>query len=149
MFCNQVVQSKVISKFLLQLPPFPFLELTLCRFIAYLARSLSYSTIQTYLSAIRHLNVELGYRQSNDEMSLVRLLLRGVRRTKGSAVSPKQRPVTLSVMKVLKEELRSSRFRRLTKLCSGPHLQPPSAASYAPPNSVLRQNPVSNSDPLS
>ena len=66
--------------------PYPLSELNLRFFSAFLARSLSLATINTYLSAVRLQNIELGFNPLKD-MPLLRLLLRGIRRAKGASVA--------------------------------------------------------------
>ena len=78
-------------------------------FATYLARSVSYATICTYLSSIRLQNIELGFRPT-PEMPLLRLLLKGIKRAKGERAKPKRKPITLSLLKTLKSALRFSPF---------------------------------------
>ena len=66
--------------------PYPLSELNLRFFSAFLARSLSLATINTYLSAVRLQNIELGFNPLKD-MPLLRLLLRGIRQAKGASVA--------------------------------------------------------------
>ncbi len=98
-FCNQF-----------NIAPYPLQEYTLRLFTAHLSHNLSYSTIQTYLAAIRHRNIELGFPSTFDQMPLLRLLLRGVKRIKGSTTRPKRLPISLNTLKLLKTSLRESSF---------------------------------------
>ena len=78
-------------------------------FATYLARSVSYATICTYLSSIRLQNIKLGFRPT-PEMPLLRLLLKGIKRAKGERAKPKRKPITLSLLKTLKSALHFSPF---------------------------------------
>ena len=98
------------------LPPYPLQEHILRLFTAYLARSRSYSTIQCYLSAVRYKSIELGFQSNPAEMHLLQLLLRGIKRIKGSASLPKRAPITIDILKALKQALRTSRFNQRDQL---------------------------------
>ena len=67
------------------------------------------ATICTYLSSIRLRLLELGFRPT-PEMPLLRLLLRGIKREKGARSKPKRQPITLPLLKALKNTLRTSHF---------------------------------------
>jgi len=91
------------------LRPYPLVESSVHLFATYLARSVSYTTICTYLSSIRLQNIELGFRPT-PEMPLLRLLLKGIKRAKGERTKPKRKPISLSLLKTLKSALRFSPF---------------------------------------
>ena len=93
----------------LKLTPYPLDESNLRLFAAFLHRTLSYATICTYLSAIRLRHIELGFRPP-PEMPLLRLLLKGIKRSKGALAKPKRKPITIHLLKELKEALRTSTF---------------------------------------
>ena len=96
--------------------PYPLQELTLRLFASHLARTVSYATIQTYLAAVRHRHIELGFPPCFAQMHLLRLLLRGIKRVKGSSCRPKRIPITLDRMKQLKEYIRAAAFSPKDKL---------------------------------
>ncbi len=79
-------------------------------FTTHLRQNFSYSNIKTYLVAVHHRSIELGFRSNFCQMPLLRLLLWGIKRVKGSWVGPKRLPTTLGVMKLLKNHLRESLF---------------------------------------
>ena len=89
------------------LRPYPLEEQTLRLFCTYLARSVSHSTILTYLSSIRLQNIEQGFAPAA-EMPLLKMVLRGIKREKGSRARPKRCPITLDLLRHLKHSLRSS-----------------------------------------
>ena len=90
------------------LQPYPLTETTLRLLTTYLARSLSYATIQTYLAAIKHKHIEEGFQPAFHQMHLLRLLLRGIKRSKGLTSRPKKLPITSNGMRTLKDNLRLS-----------------------------------------
>ena len=97
-------------------PRFPLSEHILRLFTAYLARSLSFATIQTYLAAVRHQHIEYGFQSNFENMHLLRNLLRGVKRLKGSSVRPKRLPITINVLKAIKNSLRRSNHNNQDQL---------------------------------
>ena len=92
------------------LQPYPLQELTVRLFTTFLARTASHSTIQTYLAGIRHHHVELGFQSPYEHMHQLRLLLKGIKRIKGSTSKPPRLAVTMERMKLLKVKLRASHF---------------------------------------
>ena len=76
--------------------------------MTFLARSLSFSSIKTYLAAVRYRDIELGFSLDFEKLNLLHLLLRGVKRSKGELVRPQRLPITLPLMKSLKEGLRTA-----------------------------------------
>ena len=91
------------------LTPYPIKESNLRLFATYLARKLSYATICTYISSIRLRQIELGYRPT-PEMPLLRLLMKGIKREKGARAKVKRKPITIQLLKALKQALRLSSF---------------------------------------
>ena len=91
------------------LTPYPIKESNLRLFAAYLARKLSYATICTYISSIRLRQIELGYRPT-PEMPLLKLLMKGIKREKGARAKSKRKPITIPLLKTLKQALRLSSF---------------------------------------
>lgn len=87
---------------------YPLSESTLRLFVTFLARSLSFSSIKTYLAAVRYKNIELGFSLDFEKLNLLHLLLRGVKRSKGELVRPQRLPITLPLMKSLKGSLRTA-----------------------------------------
>ena len=92
-----------------KLIPYPIIEPNLRLFATYLSRKLSHATICTYLSSIRLRHIELGYRPT-PEMPLLRLLLKGIKREKGARAKTKRKPITIPLLKALKQALRLSSF---------------------------------------
>ena len=89
--------------------PYPLEESTLRLFCTYLARTVSHATIITYLSSIRLKNIEQGFTPVA-EMPLLKMLLRGIKREKGSRARPKRSPITLDLLRNLKNSLRASHY---------------------------------------
>ncbi len=77
--------------------PLPCTVETTCRYIAFLARSLSYSSIPGYLNIIRLLHVESGLDNSLSSYR-IKSFLKGVNRPIGRP--PKQKlPITVEILK--------------------------------------------------
>ena len=89
------------------LTPFPAAESTLCIFAAYLAlQGLKHHTIKSYLSAVRHLQIEKNCFDPFNQQSLVKLelVLKGVKRYQ-AALGVKSRPrlpITPSILRKIK-----------------------------------------------
>ena len=96
--------------------PYPLNEGTLRLFVTFIAHSLSFATIQTYLASLRHRHIELGFPSNFDQMDSLRFLLRGIKRVKGSRVRQQRIPVTPLMLRQLKEALRQSRYSEADKL---------------------------------
>ena len=96
--------------------PYPLNEGTLRLFVTFIAHSLSFATIQTYLASLRHRHVELGFPSNLNQMDSLRLLLRGIKRVKGNRVRQQRIPVTPSMLSQLKEALRQSQYPEADKL---------------------------------
>jgi len=77
---------------------------------------MSFSSIKTYLAAIRYKNITLGFSADFQDMPLLHLLLKGIKRSKGDLVRPLRLPITLPIIKHLKEALRSSKYNEQDKL---------------------------------
>ena len=79
------------------LQPVPASPLTICRYIAFLARSKTFGTIQQYLLAIRILHLESGLRNPSEGQYQIQSLMRAVKRVKGCEQRYKQ---TLSLKQI-------------------------------------------------
>ena len=85
-------------------PSFPATENTLRFFAAYLADQVSFKTIKLYLAGIRFAHTENSLPDPFQEAPVLRLLLRGIKRTVG--LSSRQRlPITMTLLRQIKEEL--------------------------------------------
>ena len=73
--------------------PIPAAALTLNRYAAFLARSLSASSIPAYLNAVRILHLEHGLTDPTKNNFQLATTLRGIKRVKGLTVSQKK-PIT-------------------------------------------------------
>ena len=98
------------------LSPFPASESNLCLFVSYLARTVSYATTRTYIAAVRYWNIKLGYPTKFDDMKYLRMTVRGIKRVNGLTKREKKLPITIDIMKQLKNELRVSSFSDRDKL---------------------------------
>ncbi len=65
---------------------------------------------------MRYKNTELGFSSDLQHMPLLHLLLRGVKRSKGELVRPHRLPITLPIMKSLKEGLRRANYNEQDKI---------------------------------
>ena len=71
------------------LPPLPATTVTTSRYVAYLARSKAFSTIQQYLSTLSVLHLELGLPHPTQDNYSIYSLRKAVRRAKASPTSYK------------------------------------------------------------
>ena len=81
--------------------PLPAAGSTLNRYAAFLARSLSASSIPAYLNAVRILHLEHGLTDPTKNNFHLANTLRGIKRAKGLTVSQKK-PITLQILLALK-----------------------------------------------
>ena len=84
--------------------PLPAAALTLNRYAAFLARSLSASSIPAYLNAIRILHLEHGLSDPTKNNFQLASTLRGIKRVKGLTVSQKK-PITPEILLTSKSHL--------------------------------------------
>ncbi len=96
--------------------PYPLNEGTLRLFATFLAHTLSFATVQTYLASLRHRHIELGFSTNFNRMDSLRLLLRGIKRVKGSRVRQQRIPVTPLMLRQLEEALRQGQYPEVDKL---------------------------------
>lgn len=61
----------------------PANEALLTEFVAFLARSIKYPSIKTYLAAVRHYHIRRGFRLNMEKMLRLQLVLRGIKRCQG------------------------------------------------------------------
>ena len=85
--------------------PLPAVGSTLSRYAAFLARSLSASSIPAYLNAVRILHLEHGLTDPTKNNFYLATTLRGIKRTKGLTVSQKQ-PITPQILLALRNQLK-------------------------------------------
>ena len=71
------------------LPPLPATTVNITRYIAFLARSKAYSTIQQYLSILNILHLELGFPHPTQDNYPISSLMKAVRRAKATPASYK------------------------------------------------------------
>ena len=63
-------------------------------FVTDLADILSFKSIKLYLSAIKHRNIALGFKDSIHKMAQLHKLLHGIKRTQGNkGVKAKRQPI--------------------------------------------------------
>lgn len=79
------------------IPPVPLSQVDLGRYIAFLSRRLSFSSIRQYLNIVRLLHLEAGMPNPLDNNWYVSSILKGVKRVKGNTVSQKL-PITMEVL---------------------------------------------------
>jgi hypothetical protein len=78
--------------------PVPVSTEVLCKYAAYLAQSCCYTTVKQYLNAVRLVHLEYGHANPLQDNFQLKLVLKGIERTKGNAVSRKC-PITVDVLK--------------------------------------------------
>lgn len=89
-------------------PPVPASQEVLCAFITYLAKcTLSHATIQSYLSAVRHLHVCMGLPEPRaGPTPKLDLVQRGIRRVQAERQEPGQgrprRPITPAILRQIR-----------------------------------------------
>ena len=84
--------------------PLPAFTITLSRYVAFLARSLSASSIPAYLNIVRILHLEHGLDDPTKNNFHLAITLRGIRRCKGLTVSQKK-PMTPNMLLSIKKHL--------------------------------------------
>ena len=84
------------------LTPLPLSEHTLCRFVAFLASSLSPQTIHSYISAVRHLHISYGFSDPSLS-SFVHLsyVLKGIKRVSQPLMRRHRLPITPTILRAL------------------------------------------------
>ena len=97
-------------------PPLPASPTTISYFIAHLSLSYSAASIDTYLAAVRAYHVRLGHAFIPDPTPQLDLIIRGVKRIKGSHTRPQRLPITGSIMRQLKGALASSSYSPFDQL---------------------------------
>lgn len=75
-------------------PPLPVNEDVLINFSVAMARSVQYTTIKNYLSAVKHYHSSQGFELPRSNFLRLRLILRGIKRSQGQQ-SEIRRPITL------------------------------------------------------
>lgn len=81
--------------------PVPATDDVLCRYVAFLAQRLSYSSIAQYLNIIRILHLENGYPNPLQTNFALSCLLRGVRRSLGDSSNRKDPITTTHLLQIL------------------------------------------------
>ena len=89
--------------------PYPASSLTLQFFCTHLAQHISYKSIKVYLAGIPLAHVELGYSDPTSSEPL-RLVVRDIRRLQGDSTSLRRLPVTIDLLRTLKQQIRISNF---------------------------------------
>ena len=76
----------------------PISQTDLGRYIAFLSRRLSFSSVRQYLNVVKLIHLESGLRNPLENNWYVASILKGVRRTKGDT-SMQKLPITLDILK--------------------------------------------------
>ena len=79
------------------IPPVPLSQVDLGRYIAFLSRRLTFSSIRQYLNVVRLLHLEVGMSNPLESNWYVSSILKGVKRVKGNSVSQKL-PFTIDIL---------------------------------------------------
>ena len=78
--------------------PLPMSEWTLILLVTELSRSLKASTIKVYLSGVRSLHIENGFKNPLVDCPRLEQVLRGIKRVQGVAIRPRL-PITASILR--------------------------------------------------
>lgn len=97
------------------LSPLPASETTLRYFCAHLSSSTSYQTIMVYLAGVRLLHIENRFPDPTKEAPLLHYLCTAIRRS-DRHTSKKRYPITLPLLRTIKEELSRSDLPSRDKL---------------------------------
>ena len=82
--------------------PLPLTEYTLCRFAATLAESVGWGTIRSYLSALRFVQISMGFPDpSFSSFPRLSYLLKGIHRSIPSSPRAKRLPITPAILKTM------------------------------------------------
>ena len=78
--------------------------MVVCRYVAYLAMTHTYSSIKQYLNVVRLLHVCGGLSNPLTNQTMLQAVMKGVRRIKGD--TPKRKPpMTLDIVRTLRKKL--------------------------------------------
>lgn len=88
----------------LNISPAPITSTSLVRYAAYLASTLSYSSIGKYLNIIRIIHRELGLPNPLEDNYALNVVLKGIKKTKGGSVSRKL-PITPQILLCIRASL--------------------------------------------
>lgn len=69
-------------------------EALLTEYAAYLAKTIKYSSIKTYLAAVRHYHIRHGFQLNLHKMLRLQLVLRGIKRSQGDKIRVRL-PITI------------------------------------------------------
>ena len=96
-------EKRFLEFCLLYRPPFgkfmPVDENTLVQYAAYLARSIKYSSIKSYLAAVRHLHILNGYDLDFKKYPRLQLICKGIKRAQGCSTRVRL-PITIHHLKL-------------------------------------------------
>ena len=91
----------------------PASEVTVCRYVAHLAKTHKPNSIRQYLNVIRLIHLESGLQSPLQDCWMVKTLLQGVKREKGGKVNRKL-PITLGMLQSVAARLDLSVSQQLT-----------------------------------
>ena len=81
----------------LNISPVPISPTDLCRYVAFLAGRLSYSSVRQYLNVVRLLHIEAGHHNPLADNWVLSSVLKGLRRHKGDSTTQKL-PITREIL---------------------------------------------------
>ena len=76
-------------------------EQLLSEFVAFLAKSIKYPSIKTYLAAVRHYHIRHGFTLHMHKMLRLQLVLRGIKRSQGDQIRVRL-PITIHHLKLFR-----------------------------------------------
>ena len=79
----------------------PASEALMTEFVAFLAKSIRYPSIKTYLAAVRHFHICRGLELNLNKMLRLQLVLRGIKRSQGQQLRVRL-PITISHLKLFR-----------------------------------------------
>ncbi len=123
--------------------PVPCSDTILCRYIAYLARSLTPQSVKQYLNAVRIMHLECGFANPLEDRWVLKTLMKGVTREKGVHINRKL-PITIEIMHRIYLNLQESRQLAFWAACLVSFYGMLRKSSLFPPVSVKGHMSVQN-----
>jgi len=85
--------------------PLPASDSMLASFAAYMARTVKPGTILCYIAAVRNAHIECGFEDPTGNATLLSRVLKGIKRTHGTAAGTTRLPLTRSLIHCLVDQL--------------------------------------------
>ena len=134
---------------LTNITPFPASHDNLLRYVAYLARSRKANTVRQYLSSLRFIHLDMGFKNPTEQNWALETLLKGIKRAKGGEVTPKE-PITPDILLRLHRTINPDDpidatfwavcLTMFFGLLRKSNVMPPSASHFDPSKHLTRQD---------